>query len=66
MLPEAGSDDWMFVLCDGDLGRSAGQLGPLARAVEAGQYELAVAAFATQHGGGFGLAVGFARWAIRS
>jgi len=66
VLAEQDSDDWTFVLCDGDLGGSAGELGPLAQTVEAGDCELAVAAFATKHGGGFGVAVGFARWAIRS
>ena len=66
VLAEPGADDWTFVLCDGDLGGSAAQLGPLAQTVEGGGCDLAVAAFATKHGGGFGLAVGFARWAIRS
>lgn len=65
-LSEEGSDAWMFVLCDGDLGRSAAQLPALTEAVSGGRCDLAVAAFATKRGGGFGLAVGFARWAIRS
>ena len=65
-LAEAGADERMFLLCDGDLGRSAGALGPLAGAVESGRCDLAVAAFAIKRGGGFGIAVGFARWAIRS
>ena len=65
-LAENGSGDRMFVLCDGDLGRSAARLGALAGAVEAGDCDLAVAAFSTRRGGGFGIAVGFARWAIRS
>jgi glycosyltransferase involved in cell wall biosynthesis len=54
-----------FVLCDGDLGASAARLAPLAEAVERGDCDLAVAAFARRQGGGVGLAVGFARWAIR-
>ena len=54
------------VLCDGDLGASATHLGPLVTAVESGECDLAVAAFARKKGGGFGLAVGFSRWAIRS
>jgi glycosyltransferase involved in cell wall biosynthesis len=66
VLSEQGSADWMFVLCDGDLGASAARLRPLAQAVEAGDCDLAVAAFATKRGGGFGLAVGFARSAIRA
>lgn len=55
----------VFVLCDGDLGDSAAQLGALADAVARGDADVAVAAFATRVGGGFGLARGFARWAIR-
>jgi glycosyltransferase involved in cell wall biosynthesis len=55
----------LFLLCDGDLASSAGQLGPLVKAVEDGECDLAVAAFANRVGGGFGLALGFARWAIR-
>jgi glycosyltransferase involved in cell wall biosynthesis len=53
------------LLCDGDLGDSAGRLGRLVDAVEAGECDLAVAAFGTRVGGGFGLALGFARWTIR-
>jgi glycosyltransferase involved in cell wall biosynthesis len=56
----------LFLLCDGDLGDSAGRLTPLVAAVESGEADLAVAAFARRVGGGFGLAVGFAGWAIRS
>jgi glycosyltransferase involved in cell wall biosynthesis len=55
----------VFVLCDGDLGESAARLGPLAEAIRRGEADLAVAAFAMRFGGGMGLAVGFARWAIR-
>ncbi|HEX3737740.1 MAG TPA: glycosyltransferase [Solirubrobacterales bacterium] len=55
----------LVLLCDGDLGASAARLGPLVAAVEAGQCDLAVAAFARRVGGGFGLALGFARWAER-
>jgi len=53
------------LLCDGDLGDSAARLGPPVEAVEAGECDLAVAAFGTRVGGGFGLALGFAHWAIR-
>jgi glycosyltransferase involved in cell wall biosynthesis len=53
------------LLCDGDLGESAARLGPLVAAVEAGECDLAVAEFARRVGGGFGLALGFARWAER-
>jgi glycosyltransferase involved in cell wall biosynthesis len=55
----------LVLLCDGDLGGSAARLTPLVAAVEAGEYDLAVAAFGYRVGGGFGLALGFARWAIR-
>jgi glycosyltransferase involved in cell wall biosynthesis len=55
----------VVVLCDGDLGDSAAQLGRLVEAVERGEADLAAAAFAQRVGGGVGLAVGFARWAIR-
>jgi glycosyltransferase involved in cell wall biosynthesis len=55
----------IFILCDGDLVESAGELGVLAEAVGRGKADVAVAAFATRVGGGIGLAVAFARWAIR-
>jgi glycosyltransferase involved in cell wall biosynthesis len=54
-----------FLLCDGDLGDSAGLLGPLVEEVAAGRADLCVAAFARAVGGGFGVALGFARWAVR-
>ncbi len=53
------------VFCDGDLAGSAARLPALAAPVRAGEADLAVAAFARRVGGGFGLALGFARWAIR-
>jgi glycosyltransferase involved in cell wall biosynthesis len=53
------------LLCDGDLGESAGLLVALVEEVQRGGADLAVAAFARRLGGGLGLAVGFARWAIR-
>ncbi len=55
----------IFILCDGDLAESASRLVALADAVRRGDADMAVAAFATSVGGGVGLAVGFARWAIR-
>jgi glycosyltransferase involved in cell wall biosynthesis len=55
----------IFLLCDGDLGESAQALTALTGAVERGEADVAVAAFGTRVGGGFGLALGFARWAIR-
>jgi glycosyltransferase involved in cell wall biosynthesis len=54
----------VVLLCDGDLGASAGALVALTGAVGSGQADLAVAEFASSVGGGFGVALGFARWAI--
>jgi hypothetical protein len=54
----------LILLCDGDLGASAARLAPLVEAVRAGECDLAVAAFSRRAGGGFGLALGFARRAI--
>jgi glycosyltransferase involved in cell wall biosynthesis len=53
------------LLCDGDLGASAARLTPLVDAVRRGECDLAVAAFSRRVGGGFGIALGFARSAIR-
>jgi glycosyltransferase involved in cell wall biosynthesis len=64
-IVEPASEEPVVVLCDGDLGDSAALLGPLADAVRRDDADLAVAAFLSRAGGGFGLAVGFARWAIR-
>jgi glucosyl-3-phosphoglycerate synthase len=61
---ELGGPETVYVLCDGDLGESALRLDALEQAVRDGA-DLAVAAFATRAGGGFGFAVGFAGWAIR-
>ncbi|HYM54613.1 MAG TPA: glycosyltransferase family 2 protein [Solirubrobacteraceae bacterium] len=62
----AGSiDRSIFVLCDGDLADSASALGPLADTVARGEADIAVAAFSRRVGGGVGLALAFARWAIR-
>jgi glycosyltransferase involved in cell wall biosynthesis len=55
----------LVLLCDGDLGDSAARLLPLVATVETGECDLAVAAFGKRVGGGFGLALGFARWTIR-
>lgn len=61
----AGPPPSLVLLCDGDLGASAARLGPLVEAVQQGDCDLAVAAFSRRVGGGFGLALGFAGWAIR-
>ena len=63
---EGTAPDTHFLLCDGDLGESAGRLVPLVEAVAENECDLAVAAFAVKVGGGVGAAKGFARWAIRS
>jgi glycosyltransferase involved in cell wall biosynthesis len=55
----------IVLLCDGDLAASAARLGPLVAAVEREECDLAVAAFSRRLGGGFGLALGFAHWAIQ-
>ena len=55
----------LVLLCDGDLAGSAAALAPLVEAVGRGECDVAVAAFSRRVGGGFGLALGFARWAIR-
>lgn len=55
----------VFLLCDGDLGSCAGELRRLTDAVAEGECELAVATFARRVGGGFGVALRFAHWAIR-
>jgi glycosyltransferase involved in cell wall biosynthesis len=54
-----------LVLCDGDLGSSAMLLRVLVDALERDEGDLVVAAFARRVGGGFGLAVGFARRVLR-
>jgi glycosyltransferase involved in cell wall biosynthesis len=55
----------LVVLCDGDLGASAGRLTELADRVRAGEADIAVAAFTRRVGGGVGAARGYARRAIR-
>src|SRR3954466_5946247 len=61
----ARPDRTVVVLCDGDLGESARELPALVAAVTDGRGDLAVGAFARRVGGGVGIAVGFARLAIR-
>jgi glycosyltransferase involved in cell wall biosynthesis len=63
-LSESPAPD-LVLLCDGDLAGSAARLAPLVAAVERSECDVAVAAFARRVGGGFGLALGFAHWAIR-
>jgi glycosyltransferase involved in cell wall biosynthesis len=47
------ADLWLFA--DADLGASAGRLAPLLEAVRDGRADIAVAAFPTLSGGGFGI-----------
>ncbi|HEX2127755.1 MAG TPA: hypothetical protein VHF58_00905, partial [Solirubrobacterales bacterium] len=61
-----GSSAHLVLVCDGDLGASAASLTGLVDAVEGGRCDLAIAAFARRVGGGFGVALRFARWAIAS
>lgn len=56
----------VFLLCDGDLAESAGELAALARAVGRGEADLAIAAPTRRVGGGFGMTLGFARRAVRA
>jgi glycosyltransferase involved in cell wall biosynthesis len=60
-----GPRERIVLLCDADLGASAGTLAALVETVRRGEADLAVAALRTRTGGGFGLALAFARWAIR-
>jgi glycosyltransferase involved in cell wall biosynthesis len=57
----SGDGAGVVLLCDSDLGGSARELAALVRAVEGGECDLAVAKFARREGGGFGVAVGYAR-----
>ncbi len=63
--PSGGVRERVALLCDGDLGDSAARLQPLVEIVQRGDADLAVAVFSRRVGGGLGLAVGFAGWAIR-
>jgi glycosyltransferase involved in cell wall biosynthesis len=54
-----------LLLCDGDLGATARQLPRLLDALERGDGDLVVARFARRVGGGFGVVLRFARFAIR-
>ncbi|MGN6189254.1 MAG: glycosyltransferase family 2 protein [Conexibacter sp.] len=65
LLDPAAGQRSVILLCDGDLAASADALKLLVEEVRDGRADLAVAAFARRVGGGFGWALGFARWAIR-
>jgi glycosyltransferase involved in cell wall biosynthesis len=57
-------DESTVLLCDGDLGATAGELVALVEAIEAGRCDLAIGRFADPRGGGFGIALGYARRAV--
>jgi len=61
---EEGAGGSTVVLCDADLGASAGHLAELVAVVERREADLAVGAFARRGGGGVGVTVGFARLAL--
>jgi glycosyltransferase involved in cell wall biosynthesis len=54
----------VFLLCDGDLGGTASALRALVESVAAGECDLAIAAFRSRVGGGFGVALRYAARAI--
>ena len=54
----------VYLLCDGDLGDSAGELRALVDAVKDGRCDLAIAMFRRRIGGGFGVAVRYAQRSI--
>lgn len=55
----------VVVLCDADLGRSAARLAALQVPLARGEADVAVASFARRLGGGFGIALRFARRSVR-
>jgi glycosyltransferase involved in cell wall biosynthesis len=63
---DRAADPDLVLVCDGDLGDSAAELRGLVDAVTAGEADLAVAGFRRRVGGGFGVALRFARWVIRN
>jgi glycosyltransferase involved in cell wall biosynthesis len=64
VLGDPASAGAVVLLCDGDLGDSAGRLSKLVEAVRAGESDMAIATFRVRVGGGFGVVVRFSRWAI--
>jgi glycosyltransferase involved in cell wall biosynthesis len=65
-LLEGSGPPAVVVLCDGDLGETAGELPRLVAALDGGEgADLAIGAFARRVGGGVGAALGFSRWATR-
>jgi glycosyltransferase involved in cell wall biosynthesis len=62
-LSEFG-DGATILLCDADLGATAGALVPLVDAVESDRSDLAIGRFSDPRTGGFGFALGYARRAV--
>jgi glycosyltransferase involved in cell wall biosynthesis len=57
-------DEATVLICDSDLGDSAGRLTALIEGVEGEECDLAIAAFAESRGGGFGITLAYARRAV--
>ena len=57
-------DEATVLVCDSDLGDSAGRLTALIEAIEGEECDLAIAAFAESRGGGFGITLDYARRAV--
>ena len=57
-------DEATVLICDADLGESAGRLAALVKAVEREDCDLAIGAFRESRGGGFGFTLGYARRAV--
>jgi hypothetical protein len=62
---EIGGPETVYLLCDADLGSSAQLLSALVAQIRAGRADLAIASFEVPRGGGFGVALAFARAAVR-
>jgi glycosyltransferase involved in cell wall biosynthesis len=58
------ADGDLVLLCDADLGATAGELTTLLDTVESGRCDLAIGRFADPQGGGFGFTLGYARRAV--
>jgi glycosyltransferase involved in cell wall biosynthesis len=58
------ADEATVLICDADLGETAGGLTPLVETVESGHCDLAVAAFPESRGGGFRITLGYGRRAV--
>ncbi len=57
-------DGAAVLLCDADLGETAGRLVDLVEAVESGRCDLAIGRFADPEGGGLGITLGYARRSV--